>query len=228
MIQWGYKVVSSHGRGFFVGKIHPVRKQPEMTKSASSAKDPNPHISNRRSFPFSNGVKIILPILYVALIARPAFLGGSLWLNSGAVNVLPEVSQAVAASVPAFGAEPELKEFRVWLTAYSSMPEETDETPLITATNKTVRDGFIAANFLPFGTKVKIPEFFGDKVFVVEDRMSRRKTDFMDIWMPSKEKANEFGIHRANVIVVEMGTIPNPLPNPFVVKSDLNENPAID
>ncbi len=189
-----YKVVCSHGRGFFVGKMK----------------------------------KIVLPILYVALIMRPAFFGGSLWLSSNATGILPEVNRAIAADKPVFNAEPELKKFQIWLTAYSSMPEETDETPLITATNKTVRDGFIAANFLPFGTKVKIPEFFGEKIFVVEDRMSRRKTDFMDIWMPSKEKAAEFGIHRAEVIVVEMGTIPNPLPNPFLVKNNSNENPALD
>jgi 3D (Asp-Asp-Asp) domain-containing protein len=171
--------------------------------------------------------KFIVPILYAVLVMRPAFLGGPLWLSPDFVNALPE-NPVAAVSALVSGAESELEKFEVWLTAYSSVPEETDETPLITATNKTVRDGFIAANFLPFGTKVKIPKFFGDKVFVVEDRMSRRKTDFMDIWMPSKEKATEFGIHRAEVIVVELGTVPNPLPNPSVVKNNATENPAID
>ena len=32
----------------------------------------------------------------------------------------------------------------------------------------------IAANFLPLGTQVKIPELFGDKVLVVHDRMNSR------------------------------------------------------
>jgi len=171
--------------------------------------------------------KIILPILYVALIMRPSFLGGSLWTSSSALDVLPAV--AIAASKPADASDSEVRRFQIWLTAYSSVPEETDDSPLITATNKTVRDGFIAANFLPFGTKVKIPEFFGNKVFVVEDRMSRRKTDFMDVWMPSKEKAAQFGIHRAEVVVVEMGTIPNPMPGPTTIAKNISDkNPAQD
>ena len=62
----------------------------------------------------------------------------------------------------------------VLATAYSSTPDQTDATPFITAWNTRVRDGILAANFLPFGTLVKIPEVFGDKIFVVEDRMHQR------------------------------------------------------
>jgi len=65
-----------------------------------------------------------------------------------------------------------------------------------------VRDGIVAANFLPFGTEVRIPELFGDKVFVVKDRMHRRKTNFVDIWMPSKQLAKEFGIHQTDIEVL--------------------------
>ncbi len=90
----------------------------------------------------------------------------------------------------------------VWITAYASVPEETDSTPFITASNKHVKDGFIAANFLPFGTKVKIPNLFGDKVFTVEDRMSRDKTNFVDIWMPTVSAAKDFGIHKASIVVL--------------------------
>jgi 3D (Asp-Asp-Asp) domain-containing protein len=90
----------------------------------------------------------------------------------------------------------------VWVTAYASVPEETDDTPFITASNKHVRDGFLAANFLPFGTKVTIPSLFGDKVFTVEDRMSKRKTGFVDVWMPSVSDAKDFGIHRAQIVIV--------------------------
>ncbi len=163
--------------------------------------------------------KLILPILYLALIVQPSLsLGGSI-----VPGIFP-INQVIAADKPVYATVSGLKAINVWLTAYSSVPEETDSSPFITATNKVVQDGFIAANFLPFGTKVKIPEFFGDKVFVVEDRMSRRKDNFMDIWMSSKEKATEFGIHRAEVIVVEMGTIPNPL----LVKNTVEKNPAQD
>ena len=90
----------------------------------------------------------------------------------------------------------------IWITAYSSTPEETDDTPFITASGERVRDGIIAANFLPFGTEVRIPELFGDRVFVVKDRMHRRKTNFVDIWMPSKQLAIEFGIHQTEIEVL--------------------------
>ncbi|MBI3020330.1 MAG: 3D domain-containing protein [Parcubacteria group bacterium] len=89
----------------------------------------------------------------------------------------------------------------VWLTAYSSTPEETDDTPFITALGTKTRDGIVATNFLPFGTRVKIPDVFGDKIFVVEDRMHPRKTDFMDVWMPSKQDALKIGIRRTNIVV---------------------------
>lgn len=103
----------------------------------------------------------------------------------------------------------ELPEFLVdqkmdlWVTAYSSTPDQTDDTPFITASGSTVRDGIVATNLLPFGTKVKIPEFFGDKVFVVEDRMHQRKTNNIDVWMDSKEKALKFGIAQATILVLK-------------------------
>jgi len=91
----------------------------------------------------------------------------------------------------------------VWVTAYSSTPEETDATPFITASQTEVRDGVIAANFLPIGTRVMIPELFGEKIFVVEDRMHRRKKNFVDIWMPSKEEARNFGIAKADIVILD-------------------------
>lgn len=91
----------------------------------------------------------------------------------------------------------------VWVTAYSSAPEETDDTPFITAQGTPVRDGIIAANFLSFGTKVKIPELFGDRIFIVEDRMHSRKKNFVDIWMPTKQEAKEFGIYQTEIVALD-------------------------
>jgi len=195
-----------------------------MTKSNSNtAKDKNPDIS-RHFFRLSNGVKkLILPILYLALIAQPFLFGGSVWAGSSIPGVSP-INQAVAADKPANAPTPELKTIQIWLTAYASVPEETDNSPFITATNKIVQDGFVAANFLPFGTEVKIPEFFGDKIFTVEDRMSRRKDGFMDVWMPTKDDAVNFGIHQTDIVIVKMGTIPNPL----IAKNTVEKNPAQD
>jgi len=90
----------------------------------------------------------------------------------------------------------------LWITAYSSSPDETDDDPFITASGKFVRDGFVATNILPFGTKIKIPSLFGDKIFIVEDRMHYRKTNVIDIWMDSKEKALKFGAHYVEVLIL--------------------------
>lgn len=92
---------------------------------------------------------------------------------------------------------------QVWVTAYSSTPEETDDTPFITANNTEVRDGIIAANFLPFGARVQIPEVFGDKIFTVTDRMHARKRNFVDIWMPERDQALAFGIRRVEIVLLD-------------------------
>ena len=117
------------------------------------------------------------------------------------VNALPE--QGMAMENPKLQVEQPKEELLLWVTAYSSTPEETDDTPFITAKGTQVRDGVIATNKLPFGTRIKIPKLFGDKIFVVEDRMHRRKENFMDVWMPSKEAAENFGINYTTVVVLE-------------------------
>lgn len=97
-----------------------------------------------------------------------------------------------------------VKKIKVTVTAYSSCPEETDDTPFITASGKSVADGIVANNLLPLGTKIKIPELYGDKVFVVEDRMNARKSDYhVDIWLPSKTLAINFGVKTAEIEVLE-------------------------
>lgn len=87
-------------------------------------------------------------------------------------------------------------------TGYSSTPEQTDSTPFITASGIHVRDGVIAANFLPFGTIIKIPDLFGDKVFVVEDRMHSRYWLNVDIWFSEKDLAKEFGRRIVKIEIV--------------------------
>lgn len=92
----------------------------------------------------------------------------------------------------------------VTATGYSSTPDQTDDTPFITASGTTVRDGIIATNFLPFGTLVRIPHLFGDKIFVVEDRMNRRYATRVDIWFPERELAKIFGVKKVLIEVVAM------------------------
>jgi len=97
-----------------------------------------------------------------------------------------------------------VKKLPVIVTAYSSTPWETDDNPHITASGKWVREGIVANNLLPFGTKIKIPELYGDKVFVVEDRMSWKKGKYqIDIWFPSYWEAKSFGAKRTYIEILE-------------------------
>lgn len=90
----------------------------------------------------------------------------------------------------------------VVLTAYSSTIAQTDDTPFITASGAFVREGIVAANFLPMGTKIKIPDLYGDKVFVVEDRMHPRKKYQVDIWFPDYWDALNFGAQYSTIEVL--------------------------
>ncbi len=95
------------------------------------------------------------------------------------------------------------KIIRAVLTAYSSTPDQTDDSPFITASNTHVRDGIVAANFLNFGTRIKIPSIFGDKIFTVEDRMARKNNGKIDIWFPARHLAKRFGIQEAEVEILD-------------------------
>jgi 3D (Asp-Asp-Asp) domain-containing protein len=98
--------------------------------------------------------------------------------------------------------EPKWETIRV-VTAYSSSRDETDDTPFITASQTRVRDGVVAANWLPLGTRIQIPQIFGEKILVVEDRMNKRYTNRVDIWMPTKAQAKEFGKKTARIMIID-------------------------
>lgn len=116
-----------------------------------------------------------------------------------------QVAEAMTTDTPvvAKAAEPEKPAPRrviyVTVTAYSSTPDQTDDTPFTTANGTHVHDGVIAANFLKFGTKVCLPDYSGEKEFTVEDRMHPRFSDRMDIWFPTREQATNFGIKKLKV-----------------------------
>ncbi|MEK7125011.1 MAG: hypothetical protein AAB864_01265 [Patescibacteria group bacterium] len=96
------------------------------------------------------------------------------------------------------------KTYVVSVSAYSSTPDQTDDSPFITASNTYVRDGIVATNMLPFGTRVKIPKLFGNKIFVVEDRMNKRYTYNLDIWFPNRESAKRFGRKTVTIEVLPL------------------------
>lgn len=94
----------------------------------------------------------------------------------------------------------------VSMTAYNSEKGQTDNDPCTTANGFNVcKHGIedtVAANFLPFGTKIQIPELFGDKVFVVRDRMNRRYSNRVDVWFLEREDALRFGVRKAKIVVL--------------------------
>lgn len=99
----------------------------------------------------------------------------------------------------------------VELTGYSSTVDQTNSQPFITASGYRVRDGVVAANFLEFGTKLRIPAYFGDKVFTVRDRMNSRFSHpksgsydgYIDIWFPTRSQAKNFGRVKAKVEILQ-------------------------
>lgn len=92
------------------------------------------------------------------------------------------------------------------ITSYNSEAGQTDDSPCITANGFNVCErgieDTIAANFLKFGTKVRIPALFGDRVFVVRDRMNERYPDRVDVWMVNKADSRAFGVRRAEIQVL--------------------------
>ncbi|MDD4332593.1 MAG: hypothetical protein PHT51_00590 [Patescibacteria group bacterium] len=92
------------------------------------------------------------------------------------------------------------------ITAYNSEAAQCDSSPCITANGFNVcahgKEDTIAANFLPFGAKVRIPDLFGDRVFTVRDRMNSRYYQRVDVWMVEKEDAKHFGVKLAKIEVL--------------------------
>ena len=108
----------------------------------------------------------------------------------------------VLRSFPESGARSARYAVRIPVTAYSSTPDQTDDTPFTTASGTQVRWGVVAANFLPIGTLVRIPDHFGDQVFVVEDRMNARYNVHLDIWMQTRQEAKQWGLRQVRVEVL--------------------------
>ena len=97
----------------------------------------------------------------------------------------------------------------VTVTAYSSTVDQCDSTPCITANGFDLCKAYaeheaidtIAANFLKFGTQVRLPEISTTKVLVVRDRMNARYNgqNRIDVWLPTRELAKEFGVKMVKI-----------------------------
>lgn len=105
---------------------------------------------------------------------------------------------------PAEKPQPAVKKtLTVRASAYSSTVDQTDSDPFTTASGAKVRDGGIAMNGIQFGTKVRIPSHYGDKVFTVTDRMNARwGNKRIDIWMPTRAGAKQWGVRTVTIEVL--------------------------
>jgi len=86
------------------------------------------------------------------------------------------------------------------VSAYNSEVAQCDNDPWITASGLNLKEHWeediIATNVLPFKTKLRIPDYYGDKIFTVEDRMNRRYKKSGDIWMKERTTAIIFGVKK--------------------------------
>jgi len=128
--------------------------------------------------------------------------------NTGSVSYFYQSSQKgkseLLAENKTFSNE-DTRKIRVIITGYSSEVSQTDDTPHITANGTLVKDGIVANNMLPFGTKIKIPSLYGNKVFTVTDRMNVRKGNYtIDIWFPTTQEAINFGVKETYIEVSQI------------------------
>ena len=147
---------------------------------------------------------LVLPPAYFDTTATSTTSVTTTTTTTATATVRPHASASL--SVPSPNDVVATTTIQVTITAFSSAPNETDGSPFVTASGACVRDGIVAANFLPFGTLLKLPGLFGDKVFEVEDRMADRFNYRLDVWMGSKPEAFRFGIHHnVHVEIVQKG-----------------------
>jgi len=84
------------------------------------------------------------------------------------------------------------------ITGYSSTPDQTDDTPFITASGTRVRRGIVAANEFPIGQKMVIDGI----LYTVEDRTHPKNYGVIDIWFPTREEAKNWGRQVKTVILL--------------------------
>ncbi len=146
------------------------------------------------------GLLVLCGFALIPALVAPSFLLGRAPERTVSLAQDTPIVQEVTPPAPP---PPQPKEVVfVTVTAYSSTPDQTDNTPFHTANGKAVGEGIVAANFLSLGTQLRIPEVFGDKIFTVQDRMHERFERRIDIWMPSRKEAKLFGIRDLMVEVL--------------------------
>jgi len=162
--------------------------------------------SKTKVFPIISGILIVGISVFVLFFAAETGMVSekiSVSMEEEKLSLLGE-NTLIGVSSPSDPEPRVVNKLTVIVTAYSSTVWQTDSDPFITAAGTWVRDGIIANNLLPFGTKVRLPEIYGEKVFVVEDRMNWKKGYYhVDIWFSSYWEAKEFGAKNTYIEVLE-------------------------
>jgi len=176
-------------------KVAEPRVQKINTKKRRSRKKPETEFKSIRKFLIS--VIILLAILLGLELVQICFQFKDLTKQVVQRSVYVVDSQPIDLDAylrEYFVTKNPEKTMYVTVTAYSSTKDQTDGDPYLTAVGTPVREGIVAANFLPIGTVVRFPDKFGDKLFVVEDRMHEKYGLQVDIWLSNQEEAKKFGI----------------------------------
>ncbi len=146
------------------------------------------------------GVYILIIAIFIAIFCLPIISSLANYQTEG--NYYQKLQHLVSLKF-----KPKIKTMNIHVTAYSSTPEQTDDTPCIAASGynlcKHNKENVVACNFLPFGTKIKFPELDPDKTYTVVDRMHERFNSRMDIWMKNKNKAKQFGVKYLKVKIYQ-------------------------
>ncbi len=158
----------------------------------------------------TNKTLLVLTLGILTFALLPDFIHESYGKQGGFLVQAPDFEDLATSQgssllpiAPPKGPDLVIRTVSVVVTAYSSTTWQTDDSPFITASGTNVREGVVAANFLPIGTRIKLPDLYGDKIFVVEDRMHPRQKYVVDIWFPSYSEALNFGAKYTNIQVIE-------------------------
>jgi len=159
----------------------------------------DPHLCIKKFFAITTIAVFVLGTMQLEIVRANPFSENDLKQIS---LVSVGENSLIAVSNPADPVR--IKKVKVLITGYSSTTWQTDDTPFITASGKYVEDGIVANNMLPFGTRIRIPELYGDKIFIVEDRMNPRKGHYnIDIWFEDYYQAKEFGAKTTYIEILE-------------------------
>lgn len=121
-------------------------------------------------------------------------LSTNVWtVNAPGYTVNPSTPEITSES------KPKTREVVANVSAYTASVEECGKDDGITASGVPVQEGHIAADDLPFGTKVIIE----GRTYTVTDRFGGGYRNRIDIFMPSRASAERFGRKHITVYIVE-------------------------